>query len=34
MVMLPSLEKRDDWIRKNLWAGGFWVVVVIYKVNV
>lgn len=34
MIMLRSLEKRDDWIRENLWAGGFWVVVVIYKVNV
>lgn len=34
MVMLRSLEQGDDWIRENLWVGDFWVVVVIYKVNV
>ena len=32
--MLPSLEKLDGWIREHLWAGGFWVVVAMYKVNV
>lgn len=34
MVLWASVETRDDWIRENLWAGSFWVVVVIYKVNV
>lgn len=29
-----SVETRADWIRDSLWAGSFWAVVVVYRVNV